>query len=189
MTTQAPPGSVKGGVIQSRMAFVKDQKGAEAAERVLAHLTEEDRKQLKSILSASWYPFELNKRLDAAIAAEVGMGDKVFRLMGIKSAEHNLNSTHRAFIAQKDPHGLLKRAAPIYSMYYNTGNRTYEQLGEKKAALRTFESTTYSKEDCQTVSGWHEKAIEMCGGQNVRVSEARCRARGDQMCEYICEWD
>lgn len=187
MTTTAP-GSVKGGVIQARIAFVKDLKGAEAAERVLSRLTDDDRKQLKSILSASWYPFELNKRLDAAIASEVGMGEKIFKLMGVKSAEHNLNTTHRAFIVQKDPHGLLRRAAPIYQMYYNTGHRTYEQLAEKKAVLRTFESTTHSKEDCQTVIGWHEKAIEMCGGTNVRVTDPKCRDRGDEICEYLCEW-
>jgi len=39
------------------------------------------------------------------------------------------------------------------------------------------------------VVGWHRKAIEMCGATNVRVTETKCRAKGAELCEYVCEWD
>ncbi len=185
---QATSGKVKGGAIQSRLAFVRDHGGEGAVERVLERLAEEDRRACEHVFAAAWYPFELNQRLDEAIAAELGMGDKVFILMGEKSATHNLGSTHRAFVTERDPHGLLKRAAQIYQAYYDTGHRTYERLSDTKAVLRTFESETYSTHDCLTVVGWHRKAIEMCGGTNVRVTETKCRARGGDVCEYVCEW-
>ncbi len=181
-------GRVKGGAIQSRLAFVREHGGEEAAGRVLARLSEEDRKACGRALAAAWYPFDLNERLDDAIAAEMGMGDKVFILMGEKSAAHNLGSTHRVFMTDRDPHGLLRRAAQIYQAYYDTGRREYERLGDHTAALRTYDSATVSKHDCLTVVGWHRKAIEMCGGTNVRVTETKCRARGDNVCEYVCEW-
>lgn len=183
-----PAGKVKGGAIQSRLAFVRENGGEETAGRVLARLTEEDRKACAHVLVGAWYPFELNERIDTAIAAEMAMGDNVFVLMGEKSAAHNLGSTHRAFISDRDPHGLLRRATHIYQAYYDTGRRTYERLDDKKAALRTHDSETFSKHDCLTVVGWHKKAIEMCGGKNVRVIETKCRARGADVCEYICEW-
>lgn len=181
-------GKVKGGAIQSRLEFVRENGGDAAVERVLARLSEEDRKTCTHVLAALWYPFEFNARLDEAIGAEMGMGENVFLLMGEKSATHNLGSTHRAFMAEKDPHGLLKRSAQIYQAYYDTGHREYERVGETKAILRTFDSETYSKHDCMTVVGWHRKAIEMCGGKNARVTETKCRARGADVCEYVCEW-
>jgi uncharacterized protein (TIGR02265 family) len=182
-------GNVKGGGIQSRLEFVRERSGEPGLQRVLARLSESDRKACAHVLTGMWYPFELNERVDEAVAAEVGIGEQVFLLMGEKSAAHNLGAVHRAFIDEHDPHGLLRRAAQIYQMYYDTGRRTYEKLGEKKAMLTTRESATFSKHDCLTVVGWHRKAIEMCGGSNVRVTETKCRARGADVCEYICEWD
>jgi uncharacterized protein (TIGR02265 family) len=188
MSPAASRGKVKGGVLQARLEFVRENRDAQTAERVLARLSEEDQKVCRHLLVGMWYPFELNERLDDAIAAEMGMGDKVFELMGEKSASHNLTSAHRLFIVDKDPHALLRRAPQIYQMYYDTGHRTYESLGEKKAVLRTFEAATFSRHDCLTVVGWHRKAIEMCGGKNVRVTETKCRANGADVCEYVCEW-
>jgi uncharacterized protein (TIGR02265 family) len=185
---EAKTGKVKGGAIQARLAFVREHGGEDAVGRVLARLSEEDRKACARALAAVWYPFDLNERLDGAIAAEMGMGDNVFVLMGEKSAAHNLGTTHRVFMADRDPHGLLRRAAQIYQAYYDTGRREYERLGDHKAALRTYDSNTFSKHDCLTVVGWHRKAIEMCGGSHVRVTETKCRAKGAEVCEYVCEW-
>lgn len=181
-------GKVKGGALQSRLEFVRDHRGNEGVERVLARLGDADRQACGQILTGGWYPFELNERVDRAVADEMGMGEKVFLLMGEKSATHNLSKSHRAFVSDKDPHGLLKRAAQIYQAYYDTGRRTYERVSDTKAILRTYDSATYSVTDCLTVVGWHRKAIEMCGGHDVKVVETKCRARGAEVCEYVCEW-
>ncbi len=179
---------VKGGALLSRLAFVREGRGEEAVQRVLARLSETDRKALGQILTGAWYPFELNERLDEAIAAEMGIGENVFLLMGEKSAFQNLSGPHRIMLSPGDPHGLLRRTPQIYQMYYDSGRRTYEKLGPTKAVLRTYEAPTFSKHDCLTIAGWHRKAIEMCGGKNARVTETKCRAKGDEICEYVCEW-
>lgn len=179
---------VKGGALLSRFAFLRDHGGEEAVRRVMARLSESDRTACASILTAAWYPFELNEHLDAAVAAEVGMGEQVFVMIGEKSAIQNLNGPHKAMLSPGDPHLLLRRTPQIYRMYYDTGRREYEKVGATKAILRTFEAETFSANDCLTVAGWHRKAIEMCGGRSVRVIEARCRAKGAELCEYVCEW-
>jgi uncharacterized protein (TIGR02265 family) len=182
-------GKIKGGVLQARLQFVREQRGDEAADRVLKSLSEDDRKICRQLLVGMWYPFEINERLDAAIAAEMGIGERVFELIGEKSAQHNLSSAHRLFIVAGDPHALLRRAQQIYSMYYNdAGRRIYERLGDRKAVLRTFDAEMFSRHDCLTNIGWHRKAIEMCGVTNVRVTETKCRAKGADICEYVCEW-
>ena len=189
MPTHLGSGRVKGGAMQSRLELVRERGGDAAVERVLARLSDADRKTCSHVLTGAWYPFELNGHLDEAIAAEMDIGERVFLLMGEKSAMHNLSAAHRVFVAGRDPHGLLRRAAQIYQAYYDTGRREYEKTGEKKAVLRTYESTAFSKHDCLTVVGWHRKAIEMCGGKNVRIAETKCRTSGADFCEYVCEWD
>ena len=181
-------GNVKGGALLSRLHFVREQRGEEGVASVLARLDPTDRAACDQILTNMWYPFELNQRLDEAIAAELALGEKVFVMIGEKSAAHNLANAHKVFIMGQDPQGLLKRAAQIYQSYYDTGHRTYEAAGATKAILRTHDSRTFSKHDCLTVVGWHRKAIEMCGGTNVRVRETKCRASGADVCEYVCEW-
>lgn len=179
---------VKGGALLSRLTFVREERGEDGVQRVLARLSESDRAACSPILTGGWYPFALNQLLDEAIAAEMGMGEDVFLVIGEKSALHNLNGAHKAMLSIGDPHGLLKRAPQIYQMYYDSGRRTYERIADNKAVLRTYDAASYSKHDCLTVVGWHRKAIEMCGAKNARVSETKCRANGAAFCEYVCEW-
>ena len=182
------PVRVKGGPLLSRLTFVREHKGEEGVQRVMARLPEADRATCATILTGAWYPFELNERIDAAVAAEMGMGNEVFLMMGEKSAVQNLNGPHKAMLAPNNPHGLLQRAPQIYQMYYDVGRRTYEKATATSAILRTFEAETFSRNDCLTVVGWHRKAIEMCGGKNAKVTETKCRATGAPHCEYVCDW-
>ena len=183
-------GSIKGTVLVSRLAFVRGQRGSIGVEAVRNRLPDEDQRVLSNpIMPFGWYPFELATRLDAAIAEVMDQGKGIFRTLGAVSARDNLSADHKRFVAGRDPHGLLRNAASIYKLYYDTGERTYERTGDKSAVLRTLQSRTFSAADCLTVVGWHEKAIEMCGGQAVRVTEPQCRARGGKLCEYVCEWE
>lgn len=182
--------SIKGSVLKARLAFLEQRLGAHGIARILGRLPREDRDILQGILlPAGWYPFETGERLTAAIAAELGGADEIYKELGAKSADVNLSASQKVYVRARDPHGLLKAAASIYRLYYASGERTYERLGDTKALLRTTGSETYSREDCLTIVGWHERAIAMCGGKNAHVTETKCRARGDDCCEYVCEWE
>jgi hypothetical protein len=183
-------GSVRGSVIASRLAFVRAHGGESALAKVLGRLTEPDRRVLSTqIVAMNWYPFDMNARLDRAIADELGKGDRIFRELGAASARDNLSlPEQQKFVEAKYPHGLLQQASAIYGVYYDTGHRWYERVADSKAVLRTMVSLSYSPEDCLTVVGWHETAITICGGKSVRVDETLCRAKGDPVCEYVCEW-
>lgn len=185
----ATAGCIRGGVVKSRLAFVRTEKGDAAVQSVLGRLSEGDRELFGGSIDVNaWYPFDAGARLDESIAEEFGGGERVFRVMGARSAEFNLGHAQRLFVEGRDPHGLLRSASTIYRLYYDTGSRTYQAMSTRRAVLRTLQSKTYSALDCLTVMGWHEKAIEMCGGREPRVSHPKCRARGDSFCEYVCEW-
>ena len=182
-------GSIKGVVLRSRLAYVRENMGEAAVTRVLNRLGAAERDDLQRVLPASWYPFEVQEWLDDSIAIEMGIGEKLFRLLGEQSARDNLATSHRAFVDARDPHGLLQHAAAIHDAYYDTGRRTYERTGDRSAVLRTFDCRSYSRAECLSNMGWHHAAIEVCGGLRPRVTDPLCRARGDAHCEYLCEWE
>ncbi len=48
---------VKGSVLKSRLAFVEEHGGADALDRVLEALSQDDRKVLRIVVGVGWYPF------------------------------------------------------------------------------------------------------------------------------------
>jgi hypothetical protein len=60
--------SIKGSILRSRLALVDDIAPDGGRARVLARLTAGERETMTSLLASSWYPFELGKKLDEAIA-------------------------------------------------------------------------------------------------------------------------
>ena len=183
-------GNVKGSVLASRLAYVRAERGDATLSRVLARVPAGDRAVLSGVLLPfAWYPFETNAHLDRAIKDELGMGNELFLRLGARSAEDNLTSaSQKQWIVGKNPQALIKQTSTIYSVYYDTGRREYERIGDNAAVLRTYDSLSFSVEDCLTVVGWYDRAIQMCGGKNVRVEERTCRALGGPHCEYACSW-
>ncbi len=182
---------IKGAVIMARLDFVRARGGQAGLDAVLGRLPREDQEVLRGwVLPISWYPLDLNLRLDDAIAAVLSPGDRdrVFLEMGRASADSNLGGAQHPYLREGEPHFLLRAAPQIYSAYYRVGRRTYERTGENSAVLRTYDAENVTRTDCHTVVGWHQRAIELSGGKAVRVTETRCRTRGDPHCEYRCEW-
>ncbi len=181
---------IKGGIIRARLDFVRAH-GADKLDQVLHRLPEADQHMLHSlILAVSWYPFELGQRLDHAIADVLAGGDakQIYLEMGRSSAEANLKGMHKAFFHADDPHYVLERSPQVYAQYYDRGRRAYERTGDHSGILRTFDAERVTLDDCLTVVGWYERAIEISGGTEVQVKDKLCRALGDPHCEYWCNW-
>jgi uncharacterized protein (TIGR02265 family) len=181
--------NIKGSVISARLAFIEQQAGADGLQRVLGRLSGEDRLEISPVLSSKWYPFELGRRLDDAIAQELGTrGLEFFRKLGRDSADKNLGGVHKALLIRGDPHAFLAQSPIIYKMYYDRGRRTYERVGPQEAVLITYEAPSASSAECQTNMGWHQRALELCGAAHVQVSEEECLATGGQVCRYRLRW-
>jgi uncharacterized protein (TIGR02265 family) len=186
----AGPARIKGVVLIARLRWLGERADTSQVERVLRRLPRDDEVVLRGqLLHVAWYPLQLKLRLDEAIAAELaGSRQRIFREMGRSSAEINLSGPHEAYVRSGDPHALLSRAPHIYRSGNEAGYRSYEKVGPSTAVVRTFDAAAVSPSDCLTALGWFERAIELCGGRDVRVVETKCRAEGAPCCEYRCDW-
>ena len=186
------PGTIqiKGAVLKARLALIEQMAPGNGLPAVLGRLSPKEADTLRTLLPTSWYPFELGKRLDAAIVDELGGGrPEFFERIGAASAEQNLRGVHKQFLAEGDPQEFLSRAPMIYAFYYDQGRRDYEATGPREAVLTTYGAEVFSVPDCATVVGWHRRALEMCGARNPRVVEEQCRARGGEVCRYRLSWE
>ena len=180
---------VKGNVIKTRIAFVKERFGEAAWEKVLAALPEGDRQPLRSVVGVGWFEFELGDRLDKAIVAVLGGGNtRIFEDMGRASARDNLAGPHSSFLQPRDPQKFMAKTPVIYRFYYDTGQRTWEAKGPTSGVLTTTGNEGFSTVDCATVVGWYREALAMLGAQNVSIVETTCCARGDDACRYQVSW-
>ena len=180
---------IKGSVLLSRLALVREIDPVKGLERVLARLSDFERAALQNPLASSWYPFDLGKRLDEAVVQVLGGGrTEFFEKLGAASAENNLGGVHKKFLTVGDPHAFLAKAPTIYAFYYDEGRREYEKTGPTEGVLTTHDASTFSAPDCATVVGWHRRALEMCGATKPRVVEEECRARGGRVCRYRVSW-
>jgi uncharacterized protein (TIGR02265 family) len=180
---------IKGSILVSRLAFVREIDPENGVARILARLSDSERTTLQTSLASGWYPFDLGKHLDEAIVDVFGGGrTEFFEKLGAASAETNLGGVHKIFLKVDDAHAFLAKAPTIYAFYYDQGRRGYEQTGPSEGVLTTYDAATFSAPDCATVVGWYRRALEMCGAKNPQVVEDECRARGGQVCRYRVSW-
>src|SRR5262245_43426986 len=107
------PGQLRGQLLQSRLEYVRAKQGAAGVERVLQALPDEDRARLSGLSRDGWCPFQTMMRLDRAIAAALGEGDRTIVDLGRASARHRtellgehapLVSVHAFFSRLADEH-------------------------------------------------------------------------------------
>jgi hypothetical protein len=129
------------------------------------------------------------ERLDAAIVQILGGGrTSLFEDLGRVSARKNLEGVHKAMLEPGDPRAFLKKAAMMYTFYYDTGHRTFRETGPASGVITTYDADTFSAHDCATVVGWYKEALAMCGARNVEIVEEECRSRGGMVCRYRVTW-
>jgi len=186
-------GRVKGALLLARMSYVRAM-GPTTAKRILERVPPLDRELLEGLLvyPAFWYPTEVLRRLDEAIAGELSNGDRATILadIGQYSADQNfgpIGALH-TWVREDDPHALLREIPRIQASLFGSGEHTYERLGDGAAIVRSLEGDGHEGEACITTVGWLVRAIELCGGRDVEVKETACLAHGGRCCEFRCEW-
>lgn len=182
---------VKGTSIRSRLEFLQQRYGDEAGESVLAGLDADDRAAVEKTLAASWVPFALLNRLDAAIVGGPGGQDQqVARDIGVFSAERNLSTVYRMFVDQAggDPAALLEGLATLHSNFYDWGAMRVVRLGPGECRVEVDYEGAASRTNCLTAVGFYSEALRRLGVEDAAVRETSCQAEGAELCTYEVRW-
>jgi len=183
-------GQVKGSTILARLAFFDERGGREAEERVVARLSPEFQEEIQQgVLASRWYPIDMFIELNRAMDQEFGTGDLSFiRELGRLVAKAVLSGVYKAFAKPGDPRFLFERAAAIWDQFYDSGKLTIADEGDN--AIRAFleDFAKPAREHCLAVTGWIEGNLEFAGAKEIEIEELRCRARGDDVCEFYASW-
>jgi len=181
---------VKGGLLRARFLFVVLNHGADTWARVLSALPDEERESLKDIVVDNWYPLGTLDLVDRAIAEQLGDGDKedeVLDRLGDFSATSALSGPFSSLI-NPDVHSFLSQSALIHHAYQDFGTASYGPLSETSGLLTIQYDKAPPPSFCASGSAYFRHAVELCGARSTRVTHTRCRARGDDACEFYFTW-
>jgi len=180
--------NVKGGLIRARFLFIVLNHGPETWTRVLAALPNEDRESLKEIIVENWYPLQTLDLIDRSIAEQLGDNEEeVFDRLGEFSATSALSGPYSSLV-NPDIHSFLKQSALIHHAYQDFGAASYGALSETSGLLTIQYDTAPPPSFCASGSSYFRHAVELCGARSARVTHTRCRARGDDACEFYFTW-
>ena len=182
-------GQVKGSAITARIRYVREHHGEMAWRQLRDGLPEEHKKTLEAgVLPHSWVPFPLFITLVETIDRTFQTGDlSLCREMARYSAEVNLPTLYRLFYKLGSPGFILKRAARLWEVHYDSGHVELEDIPDG-ARMKIVGFDSPHRAHCVSVLAWAEKSVEMSGGTEIHAVETTCRTRGDELCTMEITW-
>ena len=183
--------NVKGSSMSSRVLWVELTHGGGGLTRLLAQCSPELRATIeRGVQKAAWYPLSQFIELCEVIDRVFGTGDRTLvRELGRHGADANLTTIYRLFFKVGTVHWILGRAVRLWSAHYDTGYLEVMTRGPKSAVARVRGFATPHPVHCLSVEGWCERSVELSGGRGARVTETKCRNRGDDLCQMELTWD
>ena len=173
------------------MRFVRERFGDDGCREVVAELPPEDQAILTAgVLPHEWVRFALWVRLMTAIDHRFGKGDLAMcREMGRFSARVNLPTLYRIFYQLGSTRYIMRRAARLWDVHYDSGRLVVDEGGPGLVTLRIEGFDTPHRAHCLSVLGWGEQSVEMSGGANPVGDELACRTQGALVCELRLRWE
>jgi len=182
-------GTVKGGVLLSRLRWVGDfgiPGGLGALRPKLSPATAAI--VYGPILPISSYPFRSLIEVDRGLASVLGTDERVLATrLGRYSAWLNLTTSFKHYKGE-GPHQLFASAARMHKQYQDFGREEYERTGDSSCRVSLLDNRCYSKTYCWSAVGYFEHGALLHGGLEPKVAETECVCSGDDACRFEIAW-
>ncbi len=174
---------IKGSTIRTKLAFLRDQFGADAETKLAQTL---EQRGYPRILEASWYPFEIYEIALQHIADEhyPGQPDGLIEV-GTFSAQQALSTTYEAFARKRDFAGFLTLLPQLRLRLYSGGSLEIEQHPERHSCtIGLRDMPRYADVDLFISQGFFAGAARMLGHP-----DAVCQTqRVDRGVDFVLSW-
>lgn len=172
-----PDYKVKGSTIRSKFKFVRDRFGREAEQKLREDLS--DHPDLFPLLDSSWYSFALYDQINRTIAQRFFGGNlEALKEVGAFSAEAALTTVYRAYVANRNYLGFLRRIERLHENLYSEGSMRVK-VGDDGTSTEIiqFGAPMYSDADLHVAAGFYEGAGQLFGHDDISCSFSK-RASG-----------
>ena len=181
---------VKGTAVESIPLFVKEKFG-ERYEEWLNSLPPKSREIMtKPILAAIWYPLEEAFIIPTLKICELFYNGDLRGAWeaGRFSADFALRGIYKVFVKIGSPGFIIDRASAIFSNYYRPSKMEVVERGKNRAVLHI---TEFGKPHIVVeyrIAGWIERALEISGCKDLKITITKSLTRGDKYTEIVGEW-
>jgi hypothetical protein len=182
-------GNVKGTILIEVVKYLRSRKeAARAALPARLHHYLSSR-----ILSTSWHPEADYLDLMRAVIQLRGStgappGVSAWEASARASNPAYFEGPYKALVRKGEPARSLASLASLWRLRHDTGEFEVELLGDHEARLELHDYALVARESCELVQGTLWGLLDYSGAQRIQLTHSRCRARGDEVCEWKASW-
>jgi hypothetical protein len=183
--------NVKGLALVACGNYLKEHFSETELNKVRMQIGDARYSMLMDPLVGSMYPMDDFIMINTAIADILGRGNiSILREIGRASADEANRGIYRIFFKVGSPQFIIKKAAVIFSKYYDKGNLSVKEMGDTNTTVELvdFDYKDKTKYICTRVEGWVERTLDITSGKKVTTHQAKCIAHGDSSCIFESTW-
>jgi hypothetical protein len=180
---------IKGVSFRAFLRFLEEREPA-SVPATLARLEPELAGALRQglVFTGNWYPLRWYRALHAAAQGATGCGLELAHDKGFAGVTADLSGIYRMFLAVVSPEFVIRRAAKLFSTYYDTGAMTVLASERGRARARWSECAGFDRNIWTDVFGGCEAALTAAGGRQVRVRVVSGGGDADETAEVQATW-
>lgn len=180
---------VKGLTFADVQAFVREEGGDAAWQRMRELLTLDERAVVESVVGSGWYPLELHHRVLECMpkVLDTERASTMHRYARW-AAERHVSRVYRVLFLVINPARMLEKSGEYWHRFYDTGEWkvTRDTPTRVRGDLIGFEKPHQNL--CEFLNGYLPALFERIGAKDVKCTHPRCRVRGETVCSYDLEW-
>jgi predicted hydrocarbon binding protein len=169
-------------------SFIESRFGITAQPAACARLSPKDRATIDAVVPVGWYDLALYVRYIRAIDEVLGAGDlRLIAALGRFEAERDLTVIHQFFLRLSRPSLAIEQMNKYWRRFHDTGEWITDPR-EREVTAKLVGWGVVDSALCRELVGYLGRTLELCGGRDVHVDHRRCRARGDELCDFHAVW-
>jgi hypothetical protein len=183
---------VKGVLLNAVLAFFRKRFGESAVDAAIQSLAPGDRVLLPNlILDSTWYSYSAwgaVRRMAAVLSRDRNPALAIE--MGKFNADYVFGGVYKSLLIN-DPVKLVKKFSWLHDFFYRDGLALETEIpspGSCYLRYRYQAGAKPARSTCISTMGFWIRTIELAGGTNVKARHTKCRAEGQDFCEYHMEW-
>lgn len=135
----------------------------------------------EKVLPTEWYPADDQQELFQTLGRAFSVPD--FERFGMFLASEQLTGFYRAFLVTGDGERTLRGMAQLWRMNYDTGVMSVVTTpGHARVELDDFPYV--AEPNCEVLSGYMRRALELAGMRQIGVRHGPCTAHGEKTCVW-----